>query len=369
MSKIEVNNIYTIKNIECETLEKVVPVKKEERVRKWDNIKFFLIYLVVLGHILDMFITNGNTSSNIQAMRFYIYLFHMPLFLFISGIFSKKNIDNKRYLNIFYFLILFYIVKIIVFFSNVFQDNKYSFSMFSESGVPWYCFALFAFCMITILLKKVNKIFVFITSIVLGCIVGYDNSVSDYLVLSRIIVFYPFFFAGYCLDGDKVIKFLSNKMVKIISVIVVVGIALIVYININEINWLSPLLSGRNPYKLLKNKYYLGGLLRIVYYMIIFIMGAAIISIIPNSKKIKLFANFGTRTLQAYALHYPVVYFLFYGTLNPDIWMSKLMPFHHKILIFPVALIITIFFSLKIWQKPFDFLKKSYMKKIIVTTK
>lgn len=341
--------------------EKVVQIEKK-RIRKWDNIKFILVFLVVLGHILDLFLANGNTSSNIDAMRFYIYLFHMPLFLFISGIFSKKNIDNKKFSNIFYYLILFYVVKIIQFFSGVFQNNTYSFSMFSEGGIPWYCFAIFAFSMITILLKNGNKIFVFVASIILGCLVGYDNNVSDYLVLSRIIVFYPFFFAGYCLDGDKIIEFLSKNIVKVISVIIIVGIALIVFININDINWLKPLLSGRNPFKTLKDRQYLGGILRLAYYIVVFIMGASIISLVPSGKKITIFADWGTRTIQPYALHYPIVYYLFYGTLNPDIWMPMIMPSHYKILIIPIAFVITIFLSLKIWEKPFKFLKKAYIK-------
>lgn len=282
------------------------------RIMKWDNLKFFLIFLVVLGHILEEFILAGNANWGIKRARFFIYLFHIPLFIFISGIFSKKNIDNKRYSNIFYYLILYFVVKIILFICNIFK-GKYSLSMFSEGGVPWYCFALFAFNLITILLRDFNKKYIFIFSIILGCIVGYDPKISDFLVLSRIIVLYPFFFIGYCLDGDKIIKILSHRTIKVISVIVFLMIGILIYTYIKDIYWMTPLLSCRNPFIALKNKAYLGGILRLVYYIIVILLGTAIISITPSGNKIKTFAKWGSRSLQVYILHYPLIKILLYA--------------------------------------------------------
>lgn len=69
--------------------------KPKARIIKLDNLKFFLIFLVVLGHIFEEVIAAGNANWDVKSARFFIYLFHMPLFLFVSGIFSKKNIDNK----------------------------------------------------------------------------------------------------------------------------------------------------------------------------------------------------------------------------------------------------------------------------------
>ena len=51
----------------------------------WDSLKFFLIFLVVFGHV------NGlcrEISTLNLAVDNFIYLFHMPLFVFISGRFS-----------------------------------------------------------------------------------------------------------------------------------------------------------------------------------------------------------------------------------------------------------------------------------------
>ena len=76
---------------------------KKERIYLWDNIKFILIFLVVLGHFADF---HTATSLNMRRLFFYIYIFHMPLFIFISGLFSKKTINEKKYKKIFEYLIL-----------------------------------------------------------------------------------------------------------------------------------------------------------------------------------------------------------------------------------------------------------------------
>ncbi|WP_427189418.1 hypothetical protein ACP4DX_04495 [Parvimonas sp. G1604] len=43
----------------------------KERVALWDNIKFILITLVVIGHLADEFTNNSNAYKSI----FFIYIF------------------------------------------------------------------------------------------------------------------------------------------------------------------------------------------------------------------------------------------------------------------------------------------------------
>lgn len=51
----------------------------------WDTLKGILIVLVVLGH------TGTALGEKILSV---IYSFHMPLFLFISGYFSKRDMSK-----------------------------------------------------------------------------------------------------------------------------------------------------------------------------------------------------------------------------------------------------------------------------------
>ena len=50
-------------------------------------LKFLLIFSVVFGHILENYIQNPFFKS----IYMFIYTFHMPLFVFITGFFAKSN--------------------------------------------------------------------------------------------------------------------------------------------------------------------------------------------------------------------------------------------------------------------------------------
>lgn len=54
------------------------------RNSKMDNIKAFLVFCVVFGHMLELCATGGTLYR-------VIYSFHMPAFIFKSGYFARFN--------------------------------------------------------------------------------------------------------------------------------------------------------------------------------------------------------------------------------------------------------------------------------------
>ena len=62
------------------------------REYQYDNLRFLLIALVVLGHLLE--IAGGIPGRKI--LYDVIYSFHMPAFLFLSGMFAR--LDRGRFL-------------------------------------------------------------------------------------------------------------------------------------------------------------------------------------------------------------------------------------------------------------------------------
>lgn len=60
-----------------------------------DNLKGMLIFLVVFAHFILLYAHVGVASLSEKIATFFIYSFHIPLFAFISGYFSK-NIDKIR---------------------------------------------------------------------------------------------------------------------------------------------------------------------------------------------------------------------------------------------------------------------------------
>lgn len=59
----------------------------------FDNLKALMLFLVVIGHILDPYIERQD--SIYRYLMQYIYLFHMPMFAFITGYFTK-NTEKAR---------------------------------------------------------------------------------------------------------------------------------------------------------------------------------------------------------------------------------------------------------------------------------
>lgn len=324
--------------------------KSINRIAKWDNIKFVLIFLVVLGHFCEIY---TGESINLKRIFFFIYIFHMPAFLFLSGVFSKRNIDQKRFSNIFSYLILFYVAKILLYIAKFIANKPHEFSLFTEKGLPWYALTLFAFNLMTIFLKRFDKKYMLIALIILACFTGYDSDVSDFLALSRIVVYYPFFFAGYCLDRQKLLEFISRKWVKIASAAVLLVIMAIVYFKIDEIYWLRPLLTGRNPFSKLEQYVQYGGLMRLVYYPIVALIVIAVMSLIPALQGITM--KIGSRSLQIYVLHYCFIYLL-YGFFDIDKMMKTIFPFSPYLMILPITILLILFCSLNIFEKFFKFI-------------
>lgn len=279
------------------------------RVAKWDNVKFFLILCVVIGHISEKY---TQQYVGFQNIFLWIYTFHMPAFLFLSGLLSKKTILQKKWVTIFSYLLLYFFIKIVRNGVNYLINGEGNFSILSESGVAWYAAALFAYCLITIVLSKANLKWIMFYSVILGCMAGYDTDIGDWLVMSRIIVYYPFFLAGFMLDREKLQLALNRINVRIICYFIIIIFSFIIAIKGSELYWLRPLLTGRNPFSNLEMLSIYGGIFRLIYYLIVFILIFAFTSVIPN-RRIPIFTNIGKTSIAIYAFHLSVIDVLWGG--------------------------------------------------------
>lgn len=327
----------------------------KERIQKWDILKFVLIFFVVFGHISEQY-------SGMNGLIFFIYSFHMPLFIFVSGLFSKKTINEKNYDRIFTYFVLYIFIKIILCISKYISQGAITFTVFKENGVPWYAFAIFAFCLITVFLKNLDPKFVFAFSVILACFAGYDKSLSSFLVISRIIVFYPFFYAGYALDANMIAQKLSKKSVRALSLVGIVGYIVFLCFKYDSVGFLKPLLTGQNSFWLLEKHCGYGVFFRLGYYVLVFLLGAMIISLIPNKLGKGTIAKLGSRSVQVYALHYVFIHLLYSG-LHIDQMLDGLFPYASKIIILPLSVVILLVCSLKIWTPIFDLVLKPKLKK------
>lgn len=328
-------------------------MKKEisARLQKWDILKFFLIFLVVLGHIADF-----STRSNEYMRTLYlaIYTFHMPLFIFVSGLFAKKTVNEKRKDKIFGYLVMYFVLKFINFLYFWISAGKTSFSVFTETGLPWFMLALFAHSLITIAVKDFSPKYVMVFGVLVACLAGYDKNINSFLALSRIIVFFPFYYAGYLFDTKKIETHCRKALPKILSVIIITAFVLTAVFFGERYYWLRPLVTGANPFASLNTCEEYGFLIRLGYYAVAAALCYAVIVLTPSKTPLGIAAKIGRRTLPVYAFHYIILYILYYN-IGIQPMLEKLSPVHWEWFSLPLALAVTLFSANGLFNKIITF--------------
>lgn len=165
-----------------------------QRNFKMDNLRLLLIFLVILGHFMELF--KGNFTSAFYKI---IYSFHMPAFLFLTGYFARFH-RHKIVLGLIYPYILFQILYRI--FDALIYKEKDIFTI--EFGTPywilWYLLVTIFYYLLLPLLDTKNRnaqFTIVIASIALSILVGFDNSFGYYGSFARFFSFLPFFITGF----------------------------------------------------------------------------------------------------------------------------------------------------------------------------
>ncbi|MBM7570518.1 acyltransferase family protein [Aquibacillus albus] len=260
-----------------------------------DNAKVVLIFFVVFGHVIQPFTSQ---LSSIQLLYFWIYIFHMPAFIFLSGFFAK-GLGNKGY--------IFKLAKRLLFPYFVFQlfytgyyftlgmDN-WETTIFRPQWSLWFLLSLFCWHLMLVIFKRFPPIVGIILAIEIGIVAGHINQIGYTMSLSRTLVFFPFFLLGYWITKEQLL-FVKGKVVKSVSLIVMAGVAAILWV-IPEFStyWLL----GTQPYNNLGAPG-VGGLVRLGVYVLAIMMAISILAWIPRKRN--RFTHLGQKTLFIYLLH------------------------------------------------------------------
>lgn len=323
-----------------------------KRIVLWDNLKLFLIFSVVMVHM-----TTGLSGSSeaFGAITIIINSYVMPGFLFVSGLFSKHSINQQKapVKKAVGFIVLYFFMRVLISISNIiFGTNEY-FDIFSAKDVPWYMMTMAEYYLITWAIKKVDSKYVLICSVVLSCFAGFMSGETDFLTILRAINFYPFFYCGYILDLDTVNKKTSGKGAKIFSAIYIVAVVLIsVFVLTGEkVNLTVSFLTCRVKYSHFDDVYHWCPLLRLAWFVCAAAMVFSIISLCPR-KELKI-SKFGSRILQIYVFHRPILYIIRNAGLYA---LIKQVGAGWEFIAIFIPVIITALLCFKCVGKPIEFL-------------
>lgn len=165
----------------------------------WDSLKYVLIAFVVLGHCIELYYPDKSIN---RAVYNTIYLFHMPLFVFISGRFSHLK-DRYKYkksiLKLFETLIIFQIINSFVI--PLITDEEILWKhLIVPNWILWYLMSLIWWRLLIIITPpswlKTQKRRIVVGSFLVSILGGFIP-VGHPLEIQRTLAFLPFFMLGY----------------------------------------------------------------------------------------------------------------------------------------------------------------------------
>ncbi|MBN9606545.1 MAG: acyltransferase family protein [Actinomycetales bacterium] len=168
------------------------------RIALWDNLRFLAIVLVVMGHTLQPQAFDDDVALTIYLV---IYSFHVPLFLFLAGYFSRGEApDGSRMRRVVTDLLVPYVLLQGIW--SVIQllvEGRLGFNWTTAHWTLWFLIALAAYRILLPYLALLKRPIALGGAVVLALAAGFWTNVDSTLALTRVIGFLPFFLLGWML--------------------------------------------------------------------------------------------------------------------------------------------------------------------------
>ena len=269
-----------------------------------DNVKVLLIFLVVFNHIIAFNLVKVDIV--VRYIWYAITIFHMPAFIFISGYLSKKPQNVMK--NVKNLLIPYILGYSLTWYSQIWLGRSVDYEILRPTGtVMWYVLALFVYRLTVEGFGQIR--FIVPLSIIFALWAGTRPEFSTFLSASRIVVFFPFFVAGYLWKSEYItaVRRFRQKWL-LIPISAVLLWAIPNYMITNEMG--VAIFRANHSYKLCGLGDPEGIVIRLLMYLVSFIIIYTMLAIMPDRKLILTYI--GRHTMGIYFFHYPderIVYF------------------------------------------------------------
>ena len=276
-------------------------MKEKVRSGYWDNVKALLIFLVVLGHYFGYGFVYGDLSQGRMlipnGIYGFVYMFHMPLFAFVSGYFSK-NTDKCQKRAIPQYLIPYILFNTLCVVMNYFLLHvPLTNPILQPYNHMWYLFALFVWRLTPKYLQKlkINWIIFFAIAIILSVV----TPVMEWDLLSRVFLFWPFFLLGLGMEEKQVFraKKLPHWLCGAVLLCALAGGILTLW-KFDCSTYMLGFIGRRFGLNMAGLK---GLVLQILRYGVAFVLSICVLNLVPT-KSGRLTA-FGRSTMSVYLLH------------------------------------------------------------------
>lgn len=277
------------------------PVK--ERVAYLDNARYWVMLLVVIGHSLTQF-TDMDSARGVYV---WIYAFHMPFFILISGYTARRYMGDARQVRrIVSTLVIPYLIveTSMQLITRHYTGDPDPMMILSPQWLAWFMAALFVWRLTTPIWRALK--YPITTSIVISLTVGLFE-IPNVLALPKILGFLPFWVVGLHMNR-QVFERLTDLRVRVVSAIVLVTAFVICYVYSS--GWTTDWLLWKQRYdeSPLQATAMEGVTQRAELLVVGFVLTFAALSLIP--KRRSWTTALGGRTFYCYLLHGYVILIL-----------------------------------------------------------
>ncbi|MGF7045966.1 fucose 4-O-acetylase-like acetyltransferase [Paenibacillus sp. DS2015] len=262
------------------------------------NLRFLLIVTVFVSNAIEPLI---HEMAGLHQLFLWIFTFHMPLFVLVTGYFSKSKLHGavgretliQICMQYVIFQTLYSILDI-----TIFHVGSINHSFFAPYLLLWFLVSHFFWRLLTLAMYRLTPIQQIIISLILGVMVGYLQLDGVWLSVSRTFVYLPFFLIGHHFNFEKFLHFFTFEK-RVGAAFISIGIFIILGLwgtNLPE-GWLY----GSMTYMQLNSYGWSAGIFRITLYLLQFISAAAFLAWVPMY--VSRITDLGRRTLYVFLLH------------------------------------------------------------------
>ena len=285
------------------------PQTQKVRDERIDSVKYCLIVVVIAGHVIEY----SETMTSIIVWK-WIYIFHMPLFIFISGYFSRKK-DKELWPSIWKLLEPLIVFQTVAIITKLINGGETSLiDILTPWYVLWYLLSLIYWRLLLQVIPESilrNAKLILPTAFGISILTGF-LPIDNFLSLHRTFAFLPFFFLGYCMRGKNL--FLPKKYQPLCFLFLILMVAVPLFF---------PQYLGILTHSIPFGSIYDGGFYNAAKRMIVFSlaipMSIAFINVCPNNPWI---ARQGRLTMQYFIYHALAIIPLIVITMELNIPMS-----------------------------------------------